>query len=147
MKKWNFFSEFKREKRSRRILFNYTLLQVPSLVLVILIVIFLNRWTALPLYVLWGIMILWIIKDIILFPLVWRAYDWNRQDSSHPMIGRRGVAQEHLAPSGYIRVQGELWLAELAEKEKPIQKGESVQVCAINGLKLFVKRVVEKCTV
>ena len=143
-RQWDFFSEFKRKKRPHRILLNYSLLQVPGLMTVSLILILVNRWTAFPAYVLWGIMILWIVKDIILFPLVWRAYDWNRQDSAHPMVGQQGVARELLAPSGYIRVQGELWLAELIDKEKPIKKGESVQICAINGLKLFVKSVAEE---
>ncbi len=140
----NFFSQLKREKRLYRIILKYTLLQVPELVLVILIVILLHRWTALSAYVLWGIILIWVVKDIILFPLVWRAYDWNPQGAPHPMIGKQGIAQGLLAPSGYIRVQGELWLAELTEKEKPVKNGESVQVCAISGLKLFVKRVVEE---
>ena len=54
------------------------------------------------------------------------------------MIGKRGLAREKLAPIGYIRVQGELWQAEIMPGEPSIEKDKWVRIKKIEGLKLFV---------
>jgi membrane protein implicated in regulation of membrane protease activity len=56
------------------------------------------------------------------------------------MVGRHGIAQQTLAPSGYVRVGGELWLAEVVGDEGSIEKGERIRVREVNGLKLLVNR-------
>ncbi len=71
-----------------------------------------------------------------MFPFLWRAYDWDQQN---PMIGTRGIALEHIAPSGYVHVHGELWLAEAMKGYPPIVRGDAVRVREINGLTLFVQ--------
>jgi membrane-bound serine protease (ClpP class) len=82
--------------------------------------------------------LVWAAKDAILFPFVWRSYDtWG--GNRRPSIGSQGVAETSLSPSGYIRLHGELWRAELAEGKEPISKGETVEVKAIQGLTLFVE--------
>jgi len=45
--------------------------------------------------------------------------------------------EERLAPSGYIRVHGELWQAEMIREGPPIEKGEVVQIEGIRGLVLL----------
>ena len=55
------------------------------------------------------------------------------------MTGARGIAQETLAPSGYILVRGELWRAEVMGSAPPIDKGKKVQVTGIRGLTLLVQ--------
>jgi len=40
------------------------------------------------------------------------------------MIGLRGITEDRLAPSGYVRVHGELWQAEVVQNSPPIEKGE-----------------------
>ena len=82
---------------------------------------------------------MWIAKEVIIFPFVWRAYDQNQPGISRLMLGDRGVAKERLAPTGYIQVQGELWRAEKIGSGPPIEKGEFVRVEKMQGLKLFVK--------
>jgi membrane-bound ClpP family serine protease len=50
-----------------------------------------------------------------------------------------GVAEERIAPSGYIRVSGELWQSEVMGKKTPIEKGETVLVKGAYGLTLLVQ--------
>ena len=76
---------------------------------------------------------------MILFRYTWRAYDGNRAGSVHPMIGERGVSVDRLAPSGYIRIGGELWRAKTQEEGLPIEKGVSVRVKGAQGLTLWVE--------
>jgi membrane protein implicated in regulation of membrane protease activity len=139
-----FLRQYKKAKRPYYTLLKYTLLQVPEFLLVIFILVILKKWIAMPALIVWGIVLLWLVKDIILFPLTWRAYDSGRQYDPHPMVGRRGVVQEPLAPSGYIRVGGELWMAEAIGDQGLIEKGERVCVRGVNGLKLFVDREIAK---
>ena len=54
------------------------------------------------------------------------------------MIGRRGIVENRLAPSGYVHVRGELWQAEAVENSLPIEKGESVRIYGNRGLTLLV---------
>ncbi len=135
-----FLRQFKSASRPYHILLKYTLLQIPALALIILILVLLQKWMAVPTYVMWGIPILWVVKDILLFPLTWRSYESYSRHDPHPMVGRHGIAQQSLAPSGYVRVGGELWLAEVGGDEEPIAKGERIRVREVNGLKLLVDR-------
>jgi membrane-bound ClpP family serine protease len=80
-----------------------------------------------------------VVKDIILYPLVWSAYDPEDPQKRHPMIGLQGITYECLNTSGYIRIRGELWHAKLADGISHIKKGENVQVCGIDGLTLLVR--------
>lgn len=112
------------------------------------ILILVRRWVDLPNWIFWGPIALWIAKDIILFPFVWRAYDRNRLKDLHTLIGAEGIVEEQLSPSGYVRVHGELWQAEVGGDSLPIQKGEIVRIQSIRGLKLIVEpsKMEEKLT-
>jgi membrane protein implicated in regulation of membrane protease activity len=125
----------KKKGWSSQVVLKYALFQLPGLVLFFLILILVQRWTDLPLRFIWGLLILWVIKDVVLFFFVWRAY----QRVANPLIGIKGVAEERLAPSGYIRVHGELWQAEMIREGPPIEKGEIVRIQGIRGLVLLVQ--------
>ena len=104
----------------------------------ILLLIVVQNWVPIPIW-LWAILVLlWIAKELILFPFVWRAYDHSQSEVSHSIIGARGFTKERLAPIGYILVQGELCKAEKMANEPPIEKNQWVRVKKIEGLKLFV---------
>jgi membrane protein implicated in regulation of membrane protease activity len=122
-----------------RIYFRYTLLSIPALVLVIAGLILAQRWITIPLWLSATIVSLWIIKDAILFPYVWRAYDWDRPTGSRSMVGKRGIARQRLAPIGYVLVQGELWKAECLEANQSIESGKFVRIVKMDGLKLYVE--------
>jgi len=125
-------------KIRRRTALRYLLYQMPSWGLLILILIGVSRWIDLPSWMFWTILALWLAKDAVLFPFVWRAYDRDRSESLHSLVGSEGRVEESLAPKGYIRVHGELWLAEIVGNGSPIEKGEIVRIEGIRGLTLLV---------
>jgi membrane-bound ClpP family serine protease len=129
---------------STRIVVRYSLLQLPALAFIILILILIQRWIDVPWWLGWGFVALWAVKDAILFPFVWRSYDWNGSKVANPMVGVGGTAKERLAPSGYVIVRGELWKAEVMEDVGPIEAGESVKVQELRGLTLIVQKNNEK---
>ena len=124
---------------SARILLRYTLFQLPGLALLILILILVQQWMDLPAWIFWGSIVVWVAKDAILYPFVWRAYDRDLPQGANSMVGVRGIAKDRLAPSGYIHVRGELWKAEVMEGNPPIEKGEDVRVRGVRGLTLIVQ--------
>lgn len=109
-----------------------------ALVLVLFVV---QKWVPIPIWLWTTLILLWIVKEIILFPFVWRAYDTVPSIVSHVMVGAEGVTRERLDPAGYILVQGELWKAEKMVNEPPIEKDCRVRVEKIEGLKLLVAAV------
>jgi membrane protein implicated in regulation of membrane protease activity len=117
----------------------YILFQIPSLALLTVILFVVRRYVDLPGWFVWGFILIWMAKDAILFPFVWRAYDRSRERMLHGMVGEKGIAEERLDPSGYIRIHGELWKAELIGGGPPVEKGESVRVQGIRGLVLLVQ--------
>jgi len=129
---------------SARLVWRYTLLQIPVLALIVIILIVIQQWVELPAWFTWGLVIIWVIKDVALFPLIWRAYDWDHAGESNSMVGRQGVVQERLSPAGSVRVRGELWQARLMRDGSPIDKGEVIQVREIRGLTLLVEQGTEK---
>ena len=122
----------------KRVYIRYGLLMIPGTIGLVLILIVVHQWVAIPVWLGLIIVLLWIAKDVLIFPFVWRAYDWNPSDVSGKMIGERGLAKERLAPTGYIQIKGELWRAENIGKGPSIEKGEWVRVQKMTGLKLFV---------
>jgi membrane-bound ClpP family serine protease len=124
-------------------LIKYILLQIPVLCLLIISLIIINRIKEIPLWASAIIIILWIIKDIALFPKVWRAYDSKNTDHRKRIIGKKGIAIDDLDPSGYIKIMGELWKAEVIDNRLPVRKGETVKVNEISSMKLIVERADE----
>lgn len=131
------------EKRlwSARVLSKYWALQIPGTVLLILILHLLQDYLSIPTWLLWSIVGFWVLKDVVLYPIVWRSYDPSYPATLHSLDGEHGVATERLDPSGYVRVRGELWRAELARGARPVNKNEPVQVHAMRGLTLIVAAV------
>jgi len=125
----------------------YVMLQLPGLGALILLLVLVESWTDLPGWVLWSAPILWVLKDIVLFPFVWRAYLPALSEESR-LIGETGVAKQRLAPSGYIFIRGELWKAELEKSQRvdSVEEGEQVLVVGKEGFTLFVKPNVQRPT-
>ena len=76
-----------------------------------------------------------------MFTFVWPAYDKPLPGDVRSLIGTEGIAEERLDPSGYIRVHGELWRAEVTGKTIPIEKGQTVLIERACGLTLLVTPV------
>ena len=78
------------------------------------------------------------------FGLVEGVY-WQRRMRGHKvqtgvenLVGATGVAAERLAPSGHVRVLGELWEAKSSSE---VPRGARVRVIAVDGLVLEVEAV------
>lgn len=111
-----------------RVLLRYWLLQLPATALLILILVLLKDRLQIPGWAVWSIVAIWVMKDALLYPLVWRSYDVAYPVTAHAMEGEYGVATERIDPTGYVRVRGELWSAELMDGAPPVDKGERVVV-------------------
>ena len=129
---------FRLKEIPSRVYIRYGLLTIPGTVVLILILIIVQNWVPIPSWLRVSLILLWIAKEVVLFPFTWRAYDHAQPEVFHPMIGLRGITKERLAPTGYILVQGERWKAEKMLSEHPIEKNRWVRVKKIEGLKLFV---------
>jgi len=129
-------------KRSKwRIVGTYALFQVPNWLILIGVFALLRQWIHLPSWVFWGVGSFWIAKDVLMFSFVWRGYEPSPPGAAYSLIRAEGVAEGRLNPSGYIRVRGELWRAEVTGKRVPVEKGERVLIVGVKGLTLFVQPV------
>lgn len=116
----------------------YTALQVPGWVLAVAVGWWIHTSFDSPAWLAPAIPIAWIVKDMALYPLLRSAYDVNEAPPVERLIGRRGVAVEPLAPSGYVRIDGELWSARTNEAT-PIAPRRAVEVVGARGLVLSVR--------
>ncbi len=125
---------------SNRVIGKYVLAHLPALVVLAAILVLVRRWVDLSWWFVCGIVALWVIKDVALFPFVWRSYAGTEQPKNiHFMLGARGIVEDPLAPAGYVRVHGELWRAEVIEGSPSIGRGHAVRVRGIRGLTLLVE--------
>jgi len=122
-----------------RIVWRYTWLQLVGLCAFILVLILLKNWINIPVWLLITIVCLWAAKDIILFPFIWHAYDWERASQFNPMIGLTGIVLDRLDPSGHVEVRGERWMAELVGSGMAAEKDSMIEVVGMNGLTLRVE--------
>jgi membrane protein implicated in regulation of membrane protease activity len=132
------------KEAKRRIVQRYALYQIPDIGILVLILFVLHQWVDLSLWLFIGLVSLWMVKYVLVFTFSWPAYDKPRPGDVKSLIGTEGIAEELLDPSGYIRVHGELWRAEVIEKTIPIEKGQMVLIERACGLTLLVKPVKKK---
>ena len=125
---------------NRGVVLRYALLQVPGTLFMVLVILLIDRWLmAISPWIAMIVVLLVILKDIFLFPFIWRAYDWNRAVDHASMIGRRGIVVSRLDPCGYVRIRGELWKAETEDGAQTVEKGRAVTVLRARGLQLCVQ--------
>lgn len=129
----------KRPRLPFGIIAGYVILQLPSLALLIVILILVRRWIDLPEWLVWCFVAIWAAKEVMMFPSVWRSYSQRIRGGTTSLIGARGTAEERLDPSGYVRVNDELWRARVRQGFRPVGQGENVRVRGIDGLILLVE--------
>ena len=121
------------------VLAKYWALQLPATALVIVVLLGVGDRLAWPQWIVWMIVAVWVAKDAILYPFLWRSYDPSDPAAlPYPMEGAKGVAIDRIDPSGLVRIWGEVWRAELSRGARRIEEGETVQVNARDGLTLLV---------
>ncbi|MBE0596056.1 MAG: hypothetical protein IH614_02160 [Desulfuromonadales bacterium] len=116
----------------------YALVQIPSALLLVAVLVLLRHWWGFPQWVLWLTLLLWVLKDVALYPLVRRAYEPADPGTCAALRGYRGTAREPLAPTGYVEIRGELWRAEVADGRR-VERGGEVRVREVRGLTLLVE--------
>ncbi len=84
-----------------------------------------------------------LLKDIVAYPLVHRAYEDRSASRLEDLIGSNGVVQRELAPAGFVRIRGELWRAEIIADTPPLSPGTRVIVRNTRGLTLIVEESAE----
>jgi len=124
---------------SAKVMLRYALLQIPFTALVSVVLILLRKWVDLPIWFVCALVALLVIKDIALYPLVWRAYDPDSSALTDQMEGARGIAIEDLHPTGYVEIGAERWQAEVTGGGPSIRRGQRVRVRGIRGLTLLVQ--------
>jgi membrane protein implicated in regulation of membrane protease activity len=121
---------------SGHIVFRYILFQLPGLAVFVLVLLVIQNFVHIPLWFTILLVVIWTVKDAVMYPFVWRAYDKHSADS---LVGMKGTATESLSPTGYVMVRGELWRAEIISGNPPVNKGETVMITGSRGLTLIVQ--------
>jgi membrane-bound ClpP family serine protease len=122
-----------------RTLLRYTLFQIPDLILLSLGVAAAVRWWGLPVLAAYGLVALWLVKDVIMFPILRVAYESESGSGVDAIRGALGVVTQSLAPVGYVRLGSELWKAELVSGCGPVAEGSAIRVVEVHGLTLIVE--------
>lgn len=119
----------------------YLLFQLPEWTAVAAAAVVGVWWLEAPSWIAVAITLSFLLKDVLLFPVLWRAYSTEPSDlvGEGNLLGASGMALAELAPSGYIRVGSELWRAELEEGEPPVPRGSRVCISGIRGLTVRVR--------
>jgi len=74
---------------------------------------------------------------LVVATLVARSQRARPSQGAEGMVGAIGVARGRLAPAGPVLIRGEYWVA---ESDEVVDAGERVEVTAVDGLRLRVRR-------
>ena len=122
-----------------RVLARYALFQIPDLILLGLGLAAAVHWWSLPVVAAYALFALWIVKDIVMFPLLRVAYQTDGSSVADRLDGALGVVTQSLDPAGYVSVASELWSAEVPFESATVAVGSTVRVVGIRGLTLLVE--------
>lgn len=117
----------------------YLLFQIPGWLLAAGIALALWRWELLPPWLCVGGFFVWLLKDLALYPFLRRVYEIDRRTGAQALIGARGIAQEDLAPTGFVRVRGELWSASAFPADRAVAAGAEVEIVGAERMTVIVR--------
>jgi membrane protein implicated in regulation of membrane protease activity len=117
----------------------YLLFQLPSWALVSTLVYLLAHWAIVSSAVAVLLVTAYMLKDLLLYRFLRRAYLPPPPGVVEQMVGLAGVTKQDLNPEGYIQVRGELWKAEAASPDIPIPAGTRVRITGAGGMMLKVR--------
>jgi membrane protein implicated in regulation of membrane protease activity len=113
----------------------YVLFQIPELIITLLILLIVRHFFDLSFWIILLILSASILKDIIMFPFVWKSYLVQDPQDHANIKGQICIATEDFEGQGMVRLNGELWKA---RSSNPVQKDDRLIVKKIDGLQLFV---------
>ncbi len=125
----------------RKAIVRYLLIHLAELVVLAGALLVIRFFLGMPAWMMGVVVVLWVVKDVVLFPKVWRAYVGTCVDVLDELVGQQAVVTSALNPAGFVRVRGEIWRAELRDGRGSIDKGEIARVVAIRGMTLLVAPV------
>ncbi|SEO57508.1 NfeD family protein [Aquisalimonas asiatica] len=115
----------------------YTLLQVPGWLLLGSVLYIVHSWGWLGGQSVFWVALVWLIKDVALYPLYRPALMRPAQQNvAESLLGATGTARTDVAESGLVLVRGEFWRA--CSAGAAIAAGNRVQVCGARGRVLVV---------
>jgi membrane protein implicated in regulation of membrane protease activity len=120
-------------------LFRYLFFQFPGWALAAVAAAALVHWNVIPGWLAWVALFALLIKDIVMFPFLRSAYESGAIHGSAALVGKKGVAQENLAPEGYVKINLELWRAVAELPDQVIPAGAEVEVIGADGMKIYVR--------
>jgi membrane protein implicated in regulation of membrane protease activity len=123
-----------------KVILKYTLLNLAELGLIVVALILVGHFIDIPTWLTITVLALWILKDVAIFPKVWMAYAFDEHRPMKQLIGLEATVMDSLNPVGYVKVNGELWKAEIRDPRHPARKGDRTRVVDIKGMILIVER-------
>jgi membrane-bound ClpP family serine protease len=125
---------------TRRVFIRYLAFEAPSWVLLAAVLVVLVRvWDlSLPLAAL--LLALWVVKDLVLFPVLRIAYEpAGGSGGAENLIGILAIVSADLDPEGWVRIGAERWRARVSREHAPVLAGAAVRVTKVEGLLLRVE--------
>jgi len=126
-------------RRVPRTFWVYLIFQVPDTLLAAIALVALHYWAGLSTGWALALFSLWTLKNLLGYPLLRDAFAPSRATGPEALPGRPATVVEALAPRGRVRVDGELWWAEVAPEAGAIPPGSRVIVRGCRGLTLLVE--------
>jgi membrane-bound ClpP family serine protease len=118
----------------------YLLFEIPGWIVAAAVLAILVHAEELRARTAWILLALFVAKDFALYPVLRVGYQPSAPDGSASLVGALGTARGRLDPEGWVRVGAELWRAELAHGQAPVEAGGAVRVVAVDALTLHVER-------
>jgi membrane protein implicated in regulation of membrane protease activity len=120
-------------------LIRYLFFQFPGWALAAVAAAALVHWNVIPGWLAGVALCALLIKDIVMFPFLRSAYESGAVHGSAALVGKKGIAQENLAPEGYVKIHLELWRAVADPPDQMIPAGTEVAVTGADGMKIYVR--------
>jgi membrane-bound serine protease (ClpP class) len=118
----------------------YTAFQIPGWIIASVGGWWLHYSLNVPAWISASILVVWVVKDYVLYPVLRFAYEADSRQRIEHLIGIHGTAVESLDPNGYIRVHGELWQATSEGTDTAVIAGTNVTVIGTHGMVLIVRK-------
>jgi len=117
----------------------YLVFQLPSWMLAVAILGALVWAETVPGWVAASLAGMLVLKDLLLFPRMRRAYEPGPTDGGAAMLGALVRSDTVLCPVGYVRFGAERWQARLVDPSLRAEVGETLRVREIDRLTLLVE--------
>jgi membrane protein implicated in regulation of membrane protease activity len=121
------------------VLGKYLLFQLPGWAAVSAAAFAAHRWLGVPEALAVAVVAVYVLKDLVLYPFVRQAYEVEPRRPGAHLEGQVAVAEDELAPGGFVRLGPERWRARLVPGSAHVARGGRVRVEGVEGLCLRVR--------